>query len=637
MNRAAPEVVSAPVSTKDPVEMASTERFSVNVHETLPGPRTTKDPKVVTGMKSVTSTVNHPGVERSTEQASSKVICRPSEFSTMKTITGSSKKDREFPRKPAAPDLVSKHLKEASKKTGRSEIQGVLFKPKAAAVNGDDIESSPRVDLPFETTAGPGVLNRKRPTVLSHQQLMHFVSHSSAQATPCNYIEQEVETTLCSPDNKKISRLQVKVPSHQERKRTFADAGTQGKYQQIKSAALSRSRVGPDSFPPSSKYGFKMEQYRALQRSENFTTSTTEEVASHGSPTINQMLSATDTVTLSSPRKSKSLLVFSAVNVENIHPVMKQKSETCNQVDGDVVEKPLFSATDEKQEFPRNNQLKSEQILTETKRNEIHEKLGFSKTKVSCVGRQSKLEELKKLIFEKKDTVDIKSFAKTKTKLDEKSALVDLVQSLDTQEKIKPDADKWKVFFSNESDRVEALADVGKQTSPMTSRNTLPKPSPEGKTGARKSGIPPPTAIGVRKRKNDPIFPAQQDKVPGQVDEKEFVKSSQKLTAERTSDMGRKAPKQNSQSPLSPGPKQSCCNRYEHKHSEKRTVKLRWLPLPSNVPSLRLYGPAFCRIHKRKAKRDAAEKAKYQAKMVTFPEEPEEIDPKWDEPLKLRQ
>ena len=443
---------------------------------------------------------------------------------------------------------------------------------------------------------------------------------------------------MCSPDNKKIPRLQVKeVPSHQERKRTFADAGTQQRnFQQMKSAALSRSRLGPYTFPPSSKYEFKMEQYRALQRSEKFTTSTTKEVASHCTPTASQVLAATNAFTLSSFGKSKSPLGFSAVNVENIHPVMKQ-SETCKQVVGDAVEKRLFLAAGQIQEYPRNNQLKSGHILTETKRMEIHNKLGFSKIKVTCVGRQSKLEELKKLIFEKKDTVDIKSFAKTKTKLDEKSALVDLVQSLDTQEKIKPDADKWKVFFSNESDRVEALADVGKQTSPMTSRNTSPKPSPEGKTGARKSGIPPPTAIGVRKRKNDPIFPAQQDKVPGQVDEKEFVKSSQKLTAERTSDMGRKAPKQNSQSPLSPGPKQSCCNRYEHKHSEKRTVKLRWLPLPSNVPSLRLYGPAFCRIHKRKAKRDAAEKAKYQAKMVTFPEEPEEIDPKWDEPLKLRQ
>jgi len=206
------------MSTKDRVEMASSARFSVNVHETLPGPQATKDPKVVTGMKSVTSTVNHPGVKRSTGQSLPTVISSLSEFSTMKTLTGSSKKDREFPRKPAAPDLVSKHLKEASKKFGRSEIQGVLFKSKAAAVNGDDIETSPRVDLPFETTAGPGVLIRKRPTVLSHQQLMYFVSHSSAQATPCNYIEQEVETTLCSRDNKKIPRLKVKVPSHQERK-----------------------------------------------------------------------------------------------------------------------------------------------------------------------------------------------------------------------------------------------------------------------------------------------------------------------------------------------------------------------------------------------------------------------------------
>ena len=87
--------------------------------------------------------------------------------------------------------------------------------------------AQPRTDLHFETTAGPVVLHRKRPTVLSHQQLMHFVPHPSAQATPCNCIEQEVETTLCSADNKTIPRLQVKVPSHQERKRTFAHAGTQ--------------------------------------------------------------------------------------------------------------------------------------------------------------------------------------------------------------------------------------------------------------------------------------------------------------------------------------------------------------------------------------------------------------------------
>jgi len=58
-------------------------------------------------------------------------------------------------------------------------------------------------------------------------------------------------------------------------------------------------------------------------------------------------------------------------------------------------------------------------------------------------------------------------------------------------------------------------------------------------------------------------------------------------------------------------------------------------PLPSNVTSLRLYGPLFCRMHKQKAKRDAAKKAKYQAKLATIPEEPDDIDPKWDEPLKL--
>ena len=479
--------------------------------------------------------------------------------------------------------------------------------------------ASPRVDLHFETTAAPVVLNRKRPTVLSHQQLMHFLPHPYAQATPCNCIEQEVETTLCSPDNKTIPRLQVKVPSHQERKRTFAHAGTQqGMFEQIKSAALSRSRLGPYSFPPSSKYVFKMEQYRALQRSENFTTSATEgEVASHASPTASQVLSATKPVTVSSPRKSKSPLGFYAVNVENIYPVMKQ-SETCKQVDEDALTKTLLSAADQKQEFPRNNRSEREQFLTETKI-----KLGFSKTKVTCVGSQSKLEQLKKLIFGKKDTIDIKSVAKKTTKPDEKSVLVNLVQSLDTQEEIKPDANEWKVFFSNESDRVKVLADVGKQTSP--------KPSAGEKTGVRKSGIPPPRAIGVRKGRSDQICPAQQDKIPGQIDDrKEHVKSSQKPRTEQTSDMGRKTPNENSQSPSSPGAEQSRCSRCEHKHSEKRMVKRRCLPLPSNVTSLRLYGPVFCRLHKQKARRDAAKKAKYQPKLATIPEGPDEIDPEYD-------
>jgi len=65
---------------------------------------------------------------------------------------------------------------------------------------------------------------------------------------------------------------------------------------------------------------------------------------------------------------------------------------------------------------------------------------------VTCVGRQSKLEELKKLIFEEKDTIDIESVAKIKTKPDEESVLVGFFQSLDTQEEIKTDADEWKVF-----------------------------------------------------------------------------------------------------------------------------------------------------------------------------------------------
>ena len=45
----------------------------------------------------------------------------------------------------------------------------------------------------------------------------------------------------------------------------------------------------------------------------------------------------------------------------------------------------------------------------------------------------------------------------------------------------------------------------------------------------------------------------------------------------------------------------------------------------------KLYGPVFCRVHKQKAKRDAAKKAKYQRKLDAIPEEPNEIDPKCDE------
>jgi len=77
MNRSTPEAVDTPVSTKDRVEMAS--RF--------PGPQATKDPKVVTAMKS------HPGVKRSTGQTLSKVISSSSEISTVKIPIDSSKKD----------------------------------------------------------------------------------------------------------------------------------------------------------------------------------------------------------------------------------------------------------------------------------------------------------------------------------------------------------------------------------------------------------------------------------------------------------------------------------------------------------------------------------------------------------------
>ena len=420
MNRSPPAAAATPVSTKDPVDMASPARFSANVHETLPGPQATKDPKVVTVMKSVT----------------------------------------------------------------------------APSVNGDDTDNSPRVDLPSKTTAGSEVLNKNKPTLLSHQQLIRFALHPSAQRPACNKIEPEVETAFCSPDNKKTPSLQVKVTSSPDRKRTFADAGTQEEQEQFKrekTASPSRSGVGHCSIPSRANYRSKMKKYRALQRSENLTTSTTEEVASRGSLTVSQELSATNPVTVSSPLKSKS---------------------------------PLDVST-----------------MTSPK----------------------------------------------------------------TSPKISP------------------------KTSPKMSPKTSPKPSPGRKTGARKSGITPCRSDGAKKRKNDQICPAHQGEIPGQVDEKkEHVESSQKPRAERTSDMEKKTPKQNSQSPSSPGAEQSCCSKCEHKHSEKRTVKRRWLPLPSNVTSLRLYGPVFCRLHKQKAKRDAAKTAKYQPKLATIPEGPDEIDPEYD-------
>jgi len=315
MRRSQPAAVAKPVSTKDPVEMASPAKCSANVHETLPGPQATKDPKVTTAMKSVTPTEN-PGAKQSTGQASYEVISSSSEFSTVKiptespkndressrnaskvissspefsivktptgsctkdresptnsskvirssselstveTPTGSPKKDRESARIPSkvirsssefsivktpiwspkqdrgsptnspVPGLVSKHLKEASKKAGRSEIQEAVFKPEAAAVNGDGTENSPRVDQPSETTAGPEVINKKKPTLLSHQQLVRFVPHHSTHRPVCNKTEQELETALRSPNNEKTPRLQVKVTSYPERKR-IADAGQQ--------------------------------------------------------------------------------------------------------------------------------------------------------------------------------------------------------------------------------------------------------------------------------------------------------------------------------------------------------------------------------------------------------------------------
>ena len=313
--------------------MASPARFSANVTETMPGPQARKDPNAVTAIKTVTATEN-PGAKKSTGQASSKMISSSSEFSTVKTTTGSPEKDRESHRNPVALDLVSKHSKEVSKKAGRNEIQSDSFKTEAAAVNGDDTENSPRLDLPSETTVGPEVLNKKKLTLPSHQQLIRFVPHPSAQRPACNKIELELETALCSPDNQKTPRLQVNVTSYSERKTTFADAVIQKEQEQFereKTASPSRSLVGPFSIPPRANYRSNMEKYRTLQRSQNITTSTTDDVASHGSPTVREVLSATNPVTVSSPRKSKSPLDVSTMNVENVHP-MKQ-IETCKQVD----------------------------------------------------------------------------------------------------------------------------------------------------------------------------------------------------------------------------------------------------------------------------------------------------------------
>ena len=154
----------------------------------------------------------------------------------MKTPTGSPKKDRESPRNPVPPELVSKHLKEASKNAGSSKIgtRGASFKPDAAAVNDDDTENSPRADLASEATAGPEVLNKKKRTFLCRQQLVRSIPHPSAQRPACNKSEPELETVLCSRDNKKISRLQVKVTSYLERRRTFTYAGTNEEQEQFK-------------------------------------------------------------------------------------------------------------------------------------------------------------------------------------------------------------------------------------------------------------------------------------------------------------------------------------------------------------------------------------------------------------------
>jgi len=250
-----------------------------------------------------------PKKDRESSKIPSKLINSSSEFSTVKIPSRSQEKDRESPTNPVPPDLVSKHLKEASKNARSSKIQGTLFKPEAVAVNGDDIENLPGADLVSETTLGPEVLNKEKHTLLSRQQLVRSVPYPSTQRSARNKTEPEFETVLCSRDNKITPGLQVKVTSYLERKRTFTEAGTKEEQEQFKreeTASPSHSRVRPCSIPPRANYRSKMEKYRPLQRSKNFTTSTTEEVASHASATANQVLSAPNPATVSMPQKSKS-------------------------------------------------------------------------------------------------------------------------------------------------------------------------------------------------------------------------------------------------------------------------------------------------------------------------------------------
>jgi len=275
LKRSPPAAGAAPVSSKDLVETASPAGFSANVHETMPGPQATKDPNAVTTMKSVTATEN-PGAKQSTGQASSKVMSSSSEFSTMKTPTGSPKKDRgsaripskvissslefstvktptgspkkdrgfaripskmissssefskvktttgspekdhESPRNPVAPNLVSKRSKKGSTKDGRNEIQSASFKPEAAAVNGDDTENSLRVDLPSETTSGAEVLNKQKPTLPSHQQLIHFVPHPSLRDLPATKLSRNWRRRCAALTTRKLpvcKSRSLRIPS----------------------------------------------------------------------------------------------------------------------------------------------------------------------------------------------------------------------------------------------------------------------------------------------------------------------------------------------------------------------------------------------------------------------------------------
>jgi len=114
MNRSPPAAVATPASTQHPVETASPAGFSAHVNETLPGHQAKKYRKVVTAMKSVAATKNS-GAKIFTGQDSSKLISSSSEFSTVKTPTGSPKSDQESSKIPSK--LISSSLEFSTVKT----------------------------------------------------------------------------------------------------------------------------------------------------------------------------------------------------------------------------------------------------------------------------------------------------------------------------------------------------------------------------------------------------------------------------------------------------------------------------------------------------------------------------------------